>query len=77
MPEEDKIGHLLKGIAEDVYSFLIEKESLISVFDVIRNYRTFETLKMRQILPKFGRLANVTTVASVNTNAGLDLSSTI
>lgn len=21
MPEEDKIGHLLKGIAEDVYSF--------------------------------------------------------
>ncbi|XP_049269954.1 oxygen-dependent choline dehydrogenase-like [Rhipicephalus sanguineus] len=28
--EEDKVGHLLKGIAEDVYQFLIAKDSLES-----------------------------------------------
>ncbi|KAH9382487.1 hypothetical protein HPB48_010927 [Haemaphysalis longicornis] len=63
---EDKVGHLLKGIAEDVYNYLITKENLASALDVIRHCRAFETLKMRRITPKFGRLANVTTVASVD-----------
>lgn len=66
MPDEDKVGHLLKGIAEDVYNYLITKENLASALDVIRHCRAFETLKMRRITPKFGRLANVTTVASVD-----------
>lgn len=65
MTEDDKVGHLLKGIAEDVYHFLIAKENLSSVSDVIRHCRTFEALKTRRITPKFGRLANVTTVASI------------
>ena len=65
MSEEDKVGHLLKGIAEDVYNYLIAKESLASVADVMKHCRTFETLKLRRITPKFGRLANVATVASV------------
>lgn len=77
MPEEDKVGHLLKGIAEDVYQFLIGKESLGTVTDVIRHCRTFETLKMRRITPKFGRLPNVTTVASVDEHTPFDLASTI
>lgn len=77
MTEEDKVGHILKGIAEDVYSFLIAKDTLTSVADVIRHCRTFEQLKTRRITPKFGRLANVTTVASIESNQPLDLASTI
>lgn len=77
MTEEDKVGHLLKGIAEDVYQFLIAKDNLTSVSDVIRHCRTFETLKTRRITPKFGRLANVTTVASVEETPSQTLLSTI
>lgn len=77
MSEEDKVGHLLKGIAEDVYNFLISRESLTSVSDVVRHCRTFETLKQRRIAPKFGRLANVTSVASIEAASTGDLSATI
>lgn len=77
MSEEDKVGHILKGIAEDVYSFLIAKDNLASVADVIRHCRTFEQLKTRRVTPKFGRLANVTTVASIDNDQSLDLASTI
>lgn len=37
MPEEDKVGHILKGIAEDVYNFLIGKESLTSMSEVVKH----------------------------------------
>ncbi|XP_049516924.1 uncharacterized protein LOC125942694 [Dermacentor silvarum] len=78
MPEEDKVGHLLKGIAEDVYQFLIGKDRLESVRDVVLHCRTFEALKARRITPKFGRLANVTNVASVDVvPAPSDLASVI
>ncbi|XP_077551742.1 uncharacterized protein LOC144165852 [Haemaphysalis longicornis] len=77
MPEDDRVGHVLKGIAEDVYNFLIGKDNLNTVTDVIRHCRTFETLKARRITPKFGRLANVTTVASVDASSFADLSATI
>lgn len=78
MTEEDKVGHVVKGIAEDVYNFLIGKENLHTVSELIRHCRTFEALKTRRITPKFGRLANVTTVASVDTSPPLpDLSSAI
>lgn len=77
MSEEDKVGHLLKGIAEDVYTFLISKDSLNTVADVIRHCQTFAALKTRRIAPKFGRLANVTTVASVDDTQAADLASTI
>lgn len=77
MSEEDKVGHLLKGIAEDVYHFLISREKLESVTDVIQQCRTFEALKTRRITPKFGRLANVTTVASVDDSPPPDLAETI
>ncbi|XP_077532506.1 uncharacterized protein LOC144144881 [Haemaphysalis longicornis] len=77
MSEEDKVGHLLKGIAEDVYHFLISREKLESAADVIQQCRTFEALKTRRITPKFGRLTNVTTVASVDDNPPPDLADTI
>lgn len=77
MSEEDKVGHLLKGIAEDVYNFLISREDLTSVSDVIRHCHTFEALKQRRITPKFGRLANVTTVASIDATPTVGLCATI
>lgn len=77
MPDEDKVGHLLKGIAEDVYNFLITKESLTSPADVIRHCRAFEAFKIRRISPKFGRLPNVPTVASVDTTYSEDIASMV
>lgn len=77
MSEEDKVGHLLKGIAEDVYNFLITKEDLASAADVVRHCRAFETLKTRRITPKFGRLANVTTVASLDISATEDIAAVV
>ncbi|KAH8029066.1 hypothetical protein HPB51_022234 [Rhipicephalus microplus] len=77
MSKEDKVGHVLKGIAEDVYNFLIGKDCLNSVSDVTKHCRTSESLKMRRISPKFGRLSNVPTVASVETVPPNDLALTI
>ncbi|KAH8008818.1 hypothetical protein HPB51_005865 [Rhipicephalus microplus] len=77
MSVEDKVGHILKGVAKDVYSFLIAKDTLTSVADVIRHCRNFGQLKMRRITPKFGRLPNVTTIASIDSNQALDLATTL
>ncbi|XP_077491779.1 uncharacterized protein LOC144102362 [Amblyomma americanum] len=77
MPEEDKVGHLLKGIAEDVYNFLISKDSLKSTADVIKHCTAFEALKLRRVVPKFGRLANVTSIASVDVAAPVSMADMI
>ncbi|KAH8032175.1 hypothetical protein HPB51_023325 [Rhipicephalus microplus] len=77
MSEEDRVGPVLKSIAEDVYNFLIGKDCLSSVSDVTKHCRTFASLKMRRISPKFGRLSNVPTVASVETVPPNDLALTI
>ncbi|XP_077557041.1 uncharacterized protein LOC144170904 [Haemaphysalis longicornis] len=77
MSEDDKVGHLLKGIDEYVYNFLIGREKLESASDVVQHCRTFEALKKRRITPKFGRLANVTTVASVDETPPPDFAETI
>ncbi|XP_075734723.1 uncharacterized protein LOC119187395 isoform X2 [Rhipicephalus microplus] len=37
MSEKDKVGHVLKGVAEDVYNFLIGKDCLNSVSDVTKH----------------------------------------
>ncbi|KAH8024656.1 hypothetical protein HPB51_000268 [Rhipicephalus microplus] len=53
------------------------RPDLTSVSAVQRHCRTFEKLKTRRIAPKFGRLANVTTVASVDASPLADLAATI
>ncbi|KAH9378739.1 hypothetical protein HPB48_014694 [Haemaphysalis longicornis] len=68
MSDEEQVGHLVKGIAEDAYHYLIPKQDLASAEDVNRHCRAFEAPKMRRIAPKFGRLANVTTVENLNSN---------
>lgn len=77
MSKEDKVGHILKGIAGDAYSFLITEDNLASVASVIRLCRTFEQLKIRCIIPKFGRMANVANFASIATDESLDLASAV
>lgn len=64
MSEEDKDGHLLIGIGEDMYDFLIGKNSVFSVSDLMKHCHTFEPLKMHRITLEFGLLANVITVAN-------------
>ncbi|KAH8027400.1 hypothetical protein HPB51_005228 [Rhipicephalus microplus] len=44
----------------------MQREDLTSVFAVQRHCRAIVKLKTHRIAPKFGRLANVTTVASVD-----------
>ncbi|KAH8019440.1 hypothetical protein HPB51_019462 [Rhipicephalus microplus] len=55
------------------------QDTLASVAEIIQHCRTFETLTARRITPKFGRLANVTAVASVDVppTSSCDLASTI
>lgn len=71
MSEEDKVGHL-KGITEDFSGFPIVKENLSPTANVLRHCQTFEKLKTRHITPKFGRLTNVTNVATIDTAPMLD-----
>ncbi|KAH6942924.1 hypothetical protein HPB50_011960 [Hyalomma asiaticum] len=77
MSGEDKVGHLLKGVAEEVYNFLIAKDDLSTPTNFRRLCRTFEALKTRRVLPKFGRLENVPTVASMDVIACEDISSVV
>ncbi|KAH7958008.1 hypothetical protein HPB51_028007 [Rhipicephalus microplus] len=52
-------------------------EDLTSVSTVQRHCRTFEKLKTRHIAPKFGWLAYVTTIASVDVSPPADLAANI
>lgn len=75
--EDVKAAHLLDGIAEDVYQFLIVKENLTSASVVKQHCRTFGALKMRSTAPKNFRLSDAQIVARVNASPPFDLSSTI
>ncbi|KAH7985208.1 hypothetical protein HPB51_026855 [Rhipicephalus microplus] len=55
----------------------LSANSIGTVADVIRHCHTFEALKVRRTAPKFGRLPNVTTVASVDNYVPPDLACTI
>lgn len=59
MSEEDKVGHLLKGIAEDVFNF-VALRNVTSVGDVVNETRNFEALRRNRIgSPAIRRLPNV------------------
>ncbi|KAH8042417.1 hypothetical protein HPB51_023256 [Rhipicephalus microplus] len=51
----------------------VVRDDLTFASDVQHHCRTFEKLKTRRIAPKFGRLANVTTVASVDVSPPTNL----
>lgn len=60
--KEGKV-RLLELTTEDAYSFLISKDTLESVADVINHCHPFEMFKASHITHKFGTLTMVTTVA--------------
>ncbi|UYV80868.1 hypothetical protein LAZ67_19002048, partial [Cordylochernes scorpioides] len=63
MDDETKLGHLMKGIAEDIYQILIAKD-VEKVDQFLKECRKIELMKKRRITArKFERLPNVALVA--------------
>lgn len=63
MPEEDKVGHILKGIADDAFNFLLCKDCS-TVESVIAECRRFEQAKSRRIIHRFDRFPNTAATSS-------------
>lgn len=71
MPEDEKISHLMKGVAEDVYQALLTKE-MTTVGDFIKWCRHIEEMKLKRVSQKrFDRLPNVVPVASLSEDRDL------
>lgn len=63
MVEVDKVGHVLKGIADDAFNLLIFNN--VSTIDVIvKECRRFELAKSRRVIPQFSRLPNTAATSS-------------
>ena len=64
MPEEEKVAHLMKGIAEDLYQILSSQEyDTVDAF--VKRCRHIESLRRRRIArPRFQRLPNVSAVSA-------------
>ncbi|UYV63667.1 K02A2.6-like [Cordylochernes scorpioides] len=64
MEEEEKVGHLMKGIAEDFYQALIVKDPT-TVDELVKFCRQLENMKQRRIKrTRYERLPNVTPISS-------------
>ncbi|UYV70738.1 hypothetical protein LAZ67_8000410, partial [Cordylochernes scorpioides] len=64
MSEGEKVSHLIKGVAEEVYQALVEKD-ISTVDQFVAFCRRFEAFKrMRVAPPRFNRLPNVTTIST-------------
>ncbi|UYV63435.1 hypothetical protein LAZ67_2004061 [Cordylochernes scorpioides] len=64
MEEEEKVGHLMKGIAEDFYQTLIVKDPA-TVDELVKFCRQLENMKQRRIKrTRYERLPNVTPISS-------------
>ncbi|UYV67963.1 K02A2.6-like [Cordylochernes scorpioides] len=64
MEEEEKVGHLIKGIAEDFYQTLIVKDPT-TVDELVKFCRQLENMKQRRIKrTRYERLPNVTPISS-------------
>ncbi|UYV64678.1 hypothetical protein LAZ67_3001639 [Cordylochernes scorpioides] len=75
MSEEDKISHLMKGIAEELYQALLPRD-VQSTEQFITECRRVETLRCRRVTPtKYERLPNVASLC--DQDDGEDLSSLI
>ncbi|UYV62467.1 EPM2AIP1 [Cordylochernes scorpioides] len=75
MSEEDKISHLMKGIAEELYQALLPRD-VQSTEQFITECRRVEALRCRRVTPtKYERLPNVASLC--DQDYGEDLSSLI
>ncbi|UYV63068.1 K02A2.6-like, partial [Cordylochernes scorpioides] len=60
----EKVSHLIKGVAEEVYQALVGKD-ISTVDQFVAFCRRFEAIKrMRVAQPRFNRLPNVTTIST-------------
>lgn len=63
MTEADKIGHILKGIADDAFNLLMCKDCA-TVDAIIKECRRFEQAKGRRVPQHFDRLPNTAATSS-------------
>ncbi|GBM68585.1 hypothetical protein AVEN_15269-1 [Araneus ventricosus] len=71
MSESDRVSHLMKGIAEDMYQSLLVKD-INSTSAFITECQRIEQMNQRRITKlRFARLPNVVPMASVETNDDL------
>lgn len=63
MPEDDKVGHILKGIADDAFNLLMCR-NCSTVDAIIKECRRFEQAKSRRIGHSFARLPNTAATSS-------------
>lgn len=71
MLESDKVSHLMKGVAEDMYQSLLVKD-IDSTSAFITECQRIEQMNQRRITKqKFARLPNVIPIASVGANDDL------
>ncbi|GFV74711.1 retrotrans_gag domain-containing protein [Trichonephila clavipes] len=64
MREDEKVSHLMKGVAEDIYQALLTREinDTASFYQMVQLYRRYEAEEVGR--PRFERLPNVVPVAS-------------
>ena len=71
MNEDEKVSHLMKGVAEDIYQTLLTKE-LRNSQDFIKWCRYIEDTKQKRIGgQKFDHLPNVVPIAAINEKSDL------
>ncbi|XP_077511383.1 uncharacterized protein LOC144121840 [Amblyomma americanum] len=63
MSETDKVGHILKGIADDAFNLLLSKDCTM-LDSVLQVCRQFEHAKHRRIASRFDRLPNTAATTS-------------
>lgn len=63
MTEQDKVGHVLKGIADDAFNLLLCKDCT-TVESILTECRRFEQAKSRRITQQFVRLPNTAATSS-------------
>lgn len=63
MTEQDKVAHILKGIADDAFNLLVFN-NVCTVDAVIKECRRLELAKSKRILPQFARLPNTAPTSS-------------
>lgn len=63
MTESDKVGHVLKGIADDAFNLLMCKDCT-TVDAIIKECRKFEQAKGRRVVSSFTRLPNTAPTSS-------------
>ncbi|GBL80088.1 hypothetical protein AVEN_29094-1 [Araneus ventricosus] len=71
MSEDEKVSHLMKGIAEDIYQALLTKE-IATTSDFIKWCNYIEDMKQKRVgRKKFERLPNVAPMAAMEDELGL------